>query len=54
MGNAVAFAGGPIAFQSDRALAVEVGRGLILIEIGEYRRQRLAAVQDVTEWRSRG
>ena len=45
MGDAVALAGGSVAIERDRALAVEVHRGLVAVEVIEHRRKRLAAVE---------
>src|SRR6266702_7407721 len=47
MSNAVAFTGRSIAIEADGALAVEMRRRLILVQIGEDGSERTAAVEDV-------
>jgi hypothetical protein len=47
VGDAVALAGRPVPVELDRALTVEVLCGLVPVEVLEYGRQRLAAVEDL-------
>lgn len=45
MGNAVALTRRAVAVEPNRALAVEMHRRLVAVQILEHRRQRLSAVQ---------
>jgi hypothetical protein len=47
MGNAIAFARRSIAIETDRALAVEMGRRPILVQIREHGNERVTALQHI-------
>jgi hypothetical protein len=47
VGDGVALSRGAVALERDRALSVEVHRGLVAVQVGEDRGQRLTPLQDV-------